>query len=462
MKTDLKVLWFFPQAFLGIKQFAVKTIILLVCGLLALIFVHSCNPSNRDKALPGLNARYLPDINILFEDYDQLDSTGNYAGFAYKLVMANRDLQASELYVEAASLYDQAGNMDSVALLLHKAIDRGMANPNVLSRLSGRVQAPETAIWRRLRKRLDSIQGKLQKVAHFSLELDAMNKFWPYFDKALKDTSQAKELFKKYIFEGPQEVRDFYIVRYYSTEAMFGQMINAAPQYYLFLKKHFDPQRMLALKDQTVLWMQHFKALYPQAVFPKVYVVPGILNSGGTATEMGLFVGGDMYGKSNLTPTRELTDWQRDAIMDVSSLPSLTLHELMHFQQNYRDTNNMNNVLFNLVQEGVCDLLVELCSGEPLKNSNLVYLEDLRNREKIMKELQAELYSDDLSKWMYNGGSIQDRPHDLGYTLGYLITKSYYQQQGDKQQAVYELLNSQDLTAIVRESAYAFLLEKPL
>jgi uncharacterized protein YjaZ len=208
--------------------------------------------------------------------------------------------------------------------------------------------------------------------------------------------------------------------------------------------------------------MQHFKALYPQAVFPKVYVVPGILNSGGTATEMGLFVGGDMYGKSNLTPTRELTDWQRDAIMDVSSLPSLTLHELMHFQQNYRDTNNMNNVLFNLVQEGVCDLLVELCSGEPLKNSNLVYLEDLRNREKIMKELQAELYSDDLSKWMYNGGSIQDRPHDLGYTLGYLITKSYYQQQGDKQQAVYELLNSQDLTAIVRESAYAFLLEKPL
>ena len=81
--------------------------------------------------------------------------------------------------------------------------------------------------------------------------------------------------------------------------------------------------------------METFRDLYPQAVFPKVYIVPGVLNSGGPATEMGMFLGGDMYGRSPEMPTEELTDWQRGAIMNFSDLPRLTIHELMHFQQSY-------------------------------------------------------------------------------------------------------------------------------
>jgi hypothetical protein len=55
--------------------------------------------------------------------------------------------------------------------------------------------------------------------------------------------------------------------------------------------------------------------------------------------------------------------------------------------------------------------------------------------------------------------SIEDRPHDLGYTLGYLITKSYFENQEDKQVAVYELLNTDDFTKILKGSDYAYLLD---
>ena len=435
-----------------------KTIITTFSLAVATLLLMACNTRNS----AGIDNYYLPDLNLLFEDYEQLDSTGTYAAFAHKLVMANRDLQASQLYIEAASLYQQAGHSDSVVYLLHRAIDRGMANPNILSRLKinpGKLQGQE---WKGLYLRLDSIQAELKNVENFSLEIGAMNQFWPYFERAKKNKAKAKKIFKEFIFSGPREIRDFYVVRYYSTEAMYGQMINASPAYYSNLQQQFDPDRLLALKDITTEGMYRFKELYPQAVFPKVFVVPGILNSGGTATEMGLFVGGDMYGKSEGTPTEELSDWQKDAIMEVSTLPELTLHELMHFQQNYADPNNTSNVLFSLVQEGVCDLLVELCTGQPLKNGNLEYLNDPSNRQKILTDLKSELFGDDLSGWLYNGESIQDRPHDLGYTLGYLITKSYYENQKDKQQAIYELLNSKDLTAIVRESAYAFLLEQAI
>ena len=284
-----------------------------------------------------------------------------------------------------------------------------------------------------------------------------MNQFWGYFERAKKDTSRARAILKEFVLEGPRELRDFYAVRYNSVDNMYGQMINGAPSYYTYLRRQFNTDSLTALKSKTTQWMERFKKLYPQAVFPKVYVVPGILNSGGTATEIGMFVGGDMYGKSDEMPTDGLNDWQKGAIMKFSDLPKLTIHELMHFQQNYGDTVNSEKVIGGIIGEGVCDFLVELCSGEVLNNENLSYLEEPENRVKILNDLKNDLFTNDFSRWLYNG-DIEDRPYDLGYTVGYLITKSYYQKQPNKQQAIYELLNTSDFTRIVKGSDYAPLL----
>lgn len=427
-------------------------------GIVVLLLVgisYSCKKHGKFASSSFL----LPDMNELFENYEQLDSTGAYGDFAGKLVHANRDLQASEMYVEAASLYELAGENNEAVTLLHKAIDRGMANPKILSKFRGLSNTLESAEGKLLKKRLDSIQEKLKDISHFTLEMESMNQFWDYFERAKKDTANAKAIFKDFIFNGPRELRDFYVVRYINLDNMYGQMINAAPNYYTYLKKQFNPDSLNAFKSKTTAWMRNFKTHYPQAIFPKVYVVPGILNSGGTATEMGMFVGGDMYGRSANMPTDGLTDWQKGALMKFSDLPGLTIHELMHFQQNYRDTANTDTVLEGIIGEGVCDFLVELASGQELKNANLVYLEKSENRQRILNDLKNDLFQNDNSKWLYNGGSIEDRPHDLGYTLGYLITKSYFENQEDKQVAVYELLNTDDFTKILKGSDYAYLLD---
>ncbi|MDX1315881.1 MAG: DUF2268 domain-containing putative Zn-dependent protease, partial [Eudoraea sp.] len=173
----------------------------------------------------------------------------------------------------------------------------------------------------------------------------------------------------------------------------------------------------------------------------------------------GMFIGGDMYGRSKDMPVEGLSDWQKNSIMSFEQLPGLTIHELMHFQQNYRDKENMEYVMGAIIGEGVCDFLVELSSGEPLDNDNLQYLEDPENMAFILEELQTDLYNTDNSKWLYNGGSIEDRPHDLGYTMGYLISKSYYENHPDKKQAVYELLNTDNIESIYLGSTYGYLLE---
>ena len=426
--------------------------ILVILVLLALGI--SCESPERK-----VSEMKLPDMERLFDYYGAKQESGAFKSLGDSLMRANRDLQASELYVQAAFVYWEGGETDSALAMLHRAIDNGMSNPRILEKFPGQNITREGTSWIGLQQRLDSIEKELKALSHFEFKTGAMDAFWPYFNAALKDTSMAREELKTFVLKGPQEVRDFYVVRYGSIDQMYGQMINAAPNYYTYLQKQFDPDSVRSVKETVLASMRRFQELYPKAVFPKVYIVPGILNSGGTATEMGMFLGGDMYGKSPRMPTDGLTDWQRGAIMNFRDLPQITIHELMHFQQNYQDEENRDKLLSAILHEGICDLMAELCSGIPLENENLKFLSDPENEKWIFEELSMEIMGQDNSKWLYNGGSIEDRPHDLGYTVGYLISKSYYEQHPDKKQAVYELLNSDDLTRIVKNSQYAFLME---
>ena len=426
-----------------------------VFGLLCLLLGSCQNTGDSDT-----KEQHLPDIVALYELSDRKAGHENFKMLGDTLLAANQDLQATQLYIEAASFYYKANALKETVNCLHKALDKGMANPKILGQFPGLADKLKFPEGKHLTSRLDSVQKQLEKVEHYALEMRSVKHFWPYFEQALKDTSKARQELKQYILDGPPEIKDFYVVRYGNLDLMYGQMINATPEYYSYLRKQLHPDSLQAVQATTRSWMMNFQSLYPQAVFPKVYVVPGILNSGGTTTEMGMFVGGDMYGRSPEMPTEGLSDWQKGAIMAFEELPGLTIHELMHFQQNYRDTLNNNKVMGAIIGEGVCDFLVELSSGKALKNSNLDYLNDPKNLEFIISELKNDLQNTDTSKWLYNGGAIEDRPHDLGYTLGYLISKSYYQNQADKQQAVYNLLNTDNFESIYRESAYYTLLER--
>ena len=62
------------------------------------------------------------------------------------------------------------------------------------------------------------------------------------------------------------------------------------------------------------------------------------------------------------------------------------------------------------------------------------------------------MYKPDFSKWIYNAATAKDRPADLGYYVGYLITRAYYRKAKDKRQAVYDILNIQDARAFYEAS----------
>ena len=167
--------------------------------LLLALLIAACKQTERSADEIDVSTLYLPNLHLLYPEYEALESTKAYAKLAHKLVMENRDLKSPQMYVEAASLYDKISHLDSIAEILHLAVDRGMANPLILQKFSFTANPPQTARWISLQERLDSIQTELKDVSHFSIEMDAMTEFWPYFERARKDTAKAKDIFKEFI-----------------------------------------------------------------------------------------------------------------------------------------------------------------------------------------------------------------------------------------------------------------------
>jgi hypothetical protein len=58
---------------------------------------------------------------------------------------------------------------------------------------------------------------------------------------------------------------------------------------------------------------------------------------------------------------------------------------------------------------------------------------------------------------LYNGWDIKgrgDRPADLGYWMGYRITKSYFERASDKRQALRDILTIKDFDRFLANSRY--------
>ena len=60
----------------------------------------------------------------------------------------------------------------------------------------------------------------------------------------------------------------------------------------------------------------------------------------------------------------------------------------------------------------------------------------------------------DLSAWLYNYRSGSDEPYDLGYWVGYRITKAYYLRASDKQAALREIFEVKDPKALLAKSGW--------
>jgi hypothetical protein len=73
------------------------------------------------------------------------------------------------------------------------------------------------------------------------------------------------------------------------------------------------------------------------------------------------------------------------------------------------------------------------------------------------RQIRRDAHNKDSGLWLYNGWNAKalgDRPADLGYWIGYRITKSYYEHAADKRQAIQEILTIRNFDRFLAASHY--------
>lgn len=405
-----------------------------------------------------LSAQYLPDIVQLYTTFEKFSGEGKYLELAELLRKENRDFRAPYIFFEEAKLWGELGQPDKAADALLLAIQYGMTDPKILD-AGALSQLSKAKKWPKIKKEVQKLKKELSNPNNFEVSTREANDFLNALKKAKADTARAHQYFTEMILNGSAAMKEYYIIRYGSVDNIVSTTLENYPQYYDYLLERLQPESLTSVREQTMKNMLRFHEYYPDAVFPKGYLMVGMLNSGGTLTNLGVYIGLDMYARSEDMPQEELNDWHKSVIGTAENLPGILTHELMHFQQNYRDTIlDQHAVLSKVIGEGVCDFLVGLSVDfKDFKPINHDYF--MENEAAILGWLKEDLYKTDLSRWMYNGNNAKDYPADLGYTAGYFICKSYFENASDKKKAVKELLTTESFKSILLGSRYAYLLK---
>jgi hypothetical protein len=281
------------------------------------------------------------------------------------------------------------------------------------------------------------------------LVADDIPRFWSAFD-SIRSSTDSLPLRRIYLDAGTQGLRDFTSLRWKDAKTLTA-MVWPRRDYYRSIRS--NTLAVASLEPEIRRLYRTLDTLYADAIFPDVYFAIGGMSTGGTTSDHGLLIGTEMFSRAADSPVSVLTPWQQSVVRSFEILPAIVAHELTHYQQRYRAPSTL---LGQSLREGGADFVSEVLSGRTI-NEHLYAYGDEHERE-IWLDFSNEMNGSNISRWLYNGGSVTattERPADLGYYVGYRVTKAYYERQSDKRQALRDIFTIRDFSEFLAASGYA-------
>jgi Predicted Zn-dependent protease (DUF2268) len=281
--------------------------------------------------------------------------------------------------------------------------------------------------------------------------------FWRAYDRAARARTERDTLrayFEEYYLPASPGLRDFISSRIGSVYDLV-RVIRSHPGFYRSIR----PATARVAHNAAVIpeLFHRWAQLYPDAVFPDVYFLIGRLSSGGTTSADKILIGAEMRSWTPAAPDSELSPWLRSVLRGPDSIAAIVAHELIHVNQ--RGDEDAQTLLSAVIREGSADFLGELISGANI-NAGLDRWARPRAAE-LWREFKRDMHGTDYSHWLYQGQGAGDRPADLGYWMGYQITKAYYDRAGDKAAAIGRILDITDWDGFLAASGYGRQFDSP-
>lgn len=277
--------------------------------------------------------------------------------------------------------------------------------------------------------------------------------FWRAYDRARAEPDSAArvEIFRReYVERASPGYLDYFMSKIGSVER-FEAFVTRQRAFYDGVRG--PTAGVAAMEPRIREAFRRMKELYPDAYFPDVYFGIGRLSSGGTVSARGLLIGTEMYGVAPSTPLDGLPDFARRIVSPIDELPHTVAHELVHFEQ----SGGGNTLLGNAIREGGADFIGELILPGGATPEYRTWGRE--HEAEVWRRFSSEMGGPSSGNWIGSAGSRIEAwggwPGDLGYFVGYQISRAYYEQAADKRQAIRDLLEIRDPEAILRASGYA-------
>lgn len=268
------------------------------------------------------------------------------------------------------------------------------------------------------------------------LEDSDVARFWTAYEAVRAETSPEaqKAAFQRlYIDAGTPGLTAFMEAKGYTADTYL-QAIRAYPAYWDSVR----PRTALAAGALTRLegHLERFRALYPELRPAGIYFEVGALRSAGTTQGDKVLLGVEMATGDESVDTSEMpAGLQRFfasyfASKPLDNLDLLSVHEVVHTQQ----VGERSTLLSQAVYEGVADFVAERVTG---RMPDLAYVSyGPANDAAIKAAFRRDMAGEDFSGWLYNSADNAFGVRDLGYYVGYAVTRGYHDRAPDKAAAL--------------------------
>lgn len=264
--------------------------------------------------------------------------------------------------------------------------------------------------------------------------------FWQAFDKLKKGKTHedSVNIFQKwYIDRATDGFIDFLRVREFTAEEYVNKLAKNSESYTKIRAQMFEAKKAEPLIQEV---FDGFKKIYPNFKPFKVCFAIGTFRTGGTVSDKFVLLGTEMVTSAKM----------EDIPMRIKGIVA---HECVHTQQKNGDSLSYAcQLLYMALQEGSCNFISELITGDKIKDAYNDY--GFQHEKQLWKEFEAEMCEKDARKWLYNGFIVKDRPADLGYFIGYVISREYYKNATNKSQAIIDIIEMTNPKLFLEKSGY--------
>lgn len=253
--------------------------------------------------------------------------------------------------------------------------------------------------------------------------------FWTAYDSLQNPGNGKSDILKKlFLNKKTDGLAAFMEIRNFN-ETDYLDVIEKYPKFWNSIRPHtiIDNKKIETINKA----LRKLKMLYPNNSNGAIYYTIGALKSGGTTHNEDLLLGIEKIVGDNTTIVSEFENESLQKMFrftNASRLEQITIHELVHTFQKEGEIN----ILSKAIKEGSCDFIAELALDKKFTSPYIDY--GYKNHEAIRSDFKKEMLSQRFGNWFYNGDRNENP--DLGYFIGYVITKKYYENSINKKKAV--------------------------